>query len=59
MDACDTKTVIDNQIALMNLVSALAQKLTGKAPIIHITLDDGSVVKGIPDNDSIVWGEGD
>ena len=50
---------IENQIALFNLVSSLAYRLTGQIPTIKLRLGDSSFVMVIPTIDNITWVEGD
>ena len=51
------KQVIQNQIAIFNLLSAIAEKLTGQTPNIDIKQEDNATIKITPDTSSVTWTE--
>ncbi len=53
----DVDVIIRNQIALINLVSALSEKLTGQTPEIRIELPNGYMVV-TPVAGNVTWSEG-
>jgi hypothetical protein len=51
--------LFENQIAIVNLISALAEKLIGQKPIISMHLEDGSIVSIKPTTYDVTWYQGD
>ena len=49
------KQVIKNQVALFNLLGALAEKLTGQTPSVFVEQEDGSLVKVTPTMPFVTW----
>lgn len=53
------KVIIRNQIALFNLLGAMAEKITGQIPSASIESEDGSIIRVTPSTVSILWYQGD
>lgn len=53
------ETVFQNQMIIFNLLSAIANALTGKTPSIKHKLQDGSYITITPNIDNVTWREGD
>ena len=51
------KQLIKNQIALFNLLGALAEKLTGQTPSVFVEQEDGSLVKITPTTSFVTWAQ--
>ena len=51
------KQIIQNQIAIFNLLSVIAEKLTGQTPNVDIKQEDSATIKVMPDTFSITWTE--
>ena len=57
MNDIDVERILRNQVAIINLVGALAEKLTGKKPIISIEQRDGSLLRIEPTTLFIAWNQ--
>lgn len=53
MNIDDIDTLIGIQIATLNLIGALAEKLTNEKPIVSVELKDKSLLKISPTTESI------
>ncbi len=47
--------IIQNQITIINLIGAIAEKLIGQKPSVNIHLEDGSVINVAPTTSSVTW----
>lgn len=53
------KQILQNQIALFNLVCALSEKLTGQVPSVKIQQEDGSASIVCPAVSAVTWYQAD
>ena len=57
MDNIDRIT--ENQVVLLNLLAAIAERLTGEIPSVNTRIGGGGIATITPDTSSISWCRGD
>lgn len=52
------RKIIQNQIAMFNLLGAIAEKLTGQVSTVTIEQEDGGLIKIVPNTSSVTFALG-